>query len=86
MRRRRLRAGLTGLFTAVFLAASLLPDLAPPASAQAPFAPPLPLPEDPLGQQPEQRLPELSLDVDVRDGHLTVRAVDIWGPGRVPLV
>jgi hypothetical protein len=39
-----------------------------------------------VGQEPAQATPEISIDVDVRDGHLTVRVVDIWGPGKVPLV
>src|SRR5213594_3943178 len=47
---------------------------------------PLGVPEDPLGRQSEQQAPEISIGVDVRDGHLIVRGVDIWGPGRVPLV
>ncbi len=82
--RRRGRVCLTLVLTAVFVSVSLLPDLVPPAYAAV--APPLPVAEDPLGQEPEQQTPEISIDVDVRDGHLTVRVVDIWGPGRVPLV
>jgi hypothetical protein len=83
------RAGklpLTCLLTLVFLAASLTPRLTPRAYAGDESAPPLPLPEDPLGQQPEQQTPEISVDVDVRDGHPTVRVVDLWGPGRTPFV
>ncbi len=53
--------------------------------AHAP-SPPLLVPEDSLGQHPGQAAPEISLQVDTRDGHLMVRVVDLWGPGRVPLV
>lgn len=77
------------VLSVVFLAVALIPSLTHPSLAYAqgaPFAPPLPLPEDSLGQQPEQQLPEITIDVDARDGHLTARVVDIWGPGRVPLV
>jgi RHS repeat-associated protein len=69
----------------VFLAVSLIPILPTPAHA-ASQAPPAPTPEDPLAQQPEQQTPEITIDVDVRDGHLSVRVVDIWGPGRRPLI
>ncbi len=80
------KIGLTFALTVVFLAVSLLPKNTPPAYAAGGAAPPLPVPEDPLGQKPEQETPEISIDVDVRDGHLTVRVVDLWGPGRTPLV
>src|SRR5258708_1539574 len=74
------KIGLTLLLTVVFVTVSLLPNFARPAHA-AP-SDPLPVAEDPLGQQPEQRTPEVSVDVDVRDGHLTARVVDNWGSGR----
>ena len=77
---------LTYLVTLIFLVASLTPRLTPRAHAGEDPAPPLPVPEDPLGQQPEQQTPEVSIDVDVRDGHVTVRVVDLWGPGRTPFV
>jgi len=81
------KTGLTLIITTVFLGSSLLPRLTPPAYAGPDdTAPALPVPEDPTGQKPEQQTPEISIDVDVRDGHLTVRVVDIWGPGRTPLI
>jgi RHS repeat-associated protein len=73
------------MLTVVFTAVQLIPKPGRPAYAQSP-APPLPVPEDPLGQQPEQETPETYINVDVRDLHLVVRVVDVWGPGRVPLV
>ncbi|MGH7427391.1 MAG: hypothetical protein ACREJ4_03375, partial [Candidatus Methylomirabilaceae bacterium] len=79
------KVGLTFAVTVVFLAVSLLPDLARPAYAQA-APPPLPVPEDPLAQKTEKAIDEMTVDVDVRDGHPTVRVVDIWGPGRTPLL
>ncbi len=87
MRRPRVLAkvGLTLTITAVFLAVSLLPKLTPPAYAQTAAAP-LPVAEDPMGQQPEQQTPEIDVSVDVRDGHLTARVVDLWGPGRTPFI
>lgn len=44
------------------LVTALIPTLThpSPASAQTTFSPPLPMAEDPLGQQPEQQLPEIS--------------------------
>jgi hypothetical protein len=87
LRRSRRCGKPTLLITAVFLATSLLPRLVPPAHAGVNDpAPPAPVPEDPLGQHPGSETPEISIDVDVRDGHLSVRVVDIWGPGRIPLV
>jgi YD repeat-containing protein len=81
------KVALTGGLTVVFLVSSLLPKQSlRPAYAVEPVPIPLPAVEDPLGQQPEQSTPEISVNVDVRDGHLTVRVVDLWGPGRVPLV
>lgn len=77
---------LTVTLTLVFLAVSLLPDLSHPRPAYAGGNPPLPVPEDPVGQQPEQASPESAISVDVRDGHITARVVDIWGPGRSPHV
>jgi len=75
------------VLSVIFLVVGLIPSLTHPSPAYAQtFAPPLPMAEDPLGQQPEQQLPEITIDVDVRDGHLTGRVVDIWGPGRIPLV
>src|SRR5438445_8741035 len=59
---------------------------APSQSATISGTDPLGVPEDPLGRQSEQQAPEISISVDVRDGHLIVRVVDVWGPGRVPLV
>src|SRR5437667_1134753 len=59
---------------------------APSQSATISGTDPLAVPEDPLGQQSEQQTPEISISVDVRDGHLVVRVVDVWGPGRVTLV
>jgi hypothetical protein len=76
---------MTLAITAVFLAVSLLPKLTPPAYADT-ASPPAPVPEDPMGQQPEQQTPEIDVNVDARDGHLTARVVDIWGPGRTPFV
>lgn len=70
----------------VFLVVSLIPTLTHPSPAYANTTVPLPVPEDPLGQQPEQSVPEITVHLDVRDGHLVVRVVDIWGPGRTPLV
>ncbi len=84
--RRPGKVGLTLVVAVIFLAASLLPRITPSALASEGQAPPLPVPEDPLGQQPEQQAPEISIAVDVRDGHLVVRVVDIWGPGRTALV
>ncbi|MGH2372768.1 MAG: hypothetical protein ACRDIC_04735, partial [bacterium] len=84
--RRLGKVAFTFVLTAVFLAVSLLPRLTPPAHAAGGAAPPLPVPEDPLGQQPEHATPEITIDVDIRDGHVTARVVDIWGPGRTPLV
>ncbi len=80
------KLGLTFAITVVFLAVSLLPNLAPPAYAQGAPSPPLPVPEDPLAQKTEKAIDEITVDVDVRDGHPTVRVVDIWGPGRTPLL
>jgi len=85
--RRLGKAWLTLIVTGMFLVTSLSPKLATPAYAGVNDpAPPAPVPEDPMGQQPEQQAPEISIGVDVRDGHLTVRVVDIWGPGRSPLI
>ncbi len=74
------RAGqvlLTCVLTCVFLLVSLIPGRVPPAYAAV--AAPLPVAEDPLGQEPEQQIPEISINVDVRDGHASVRVVDLWG-------
>lgn len=85
--RRLGKAWLTLIVTGMFLVTSLSPKLATPAYAGVNDpAPTAPVPEDPMGQQPEGDAPEISIDVDVRDGHLTVRVVDIWGPGRSPLI
>src|SRR2546427_8325169 len=59
---------------------------APSLSTTASGTTPLDVPEDPMGRQSEQQTPEISVQVDVRDGHLIARVVDVWGPGRVPLV
>ena len=83
---RRLRLG--SLFLAFFLALHTLaplPGLRPAAHA-AEDPPPLPVPDDPLAAQPEGQHPEMSVDVDTRDGHLTVRVVDAWGPGKTPFL
>ena len=83
---RRLR--LVSVVLVVFLAAYLfapLSGLRRPASA-AEDPPPLPVPEDPLGAQTEGAQPEISIEVDRRDGHLTVRVVDNWGPGKTPFL
>ncbi|HLE78134.1 MAG TPA: hypothetical protein VJA65_06985, partial [bacterium] len=85
MRRRLRKVAVTLILIPVFLAVALIPQLPPPAYAASP-APPGEMPEDPLAQQPEKQEPEISINVDVRDGHVTVRVVDIWGPGRRPLV
>jgi RHS repeat-associated protein len=85
MARRLRQVAVTLVLIPVFLAVSLIPILPKPAYA-ASQAPPAPVPEDPLAQSPEQQTPEISIDVDVRDGHLSVRVVDIWGPGRRPLI
>ncbi len=87
------------IFTLVSLTPSLTPPIfaaatSPPAtqqpaqtqSATISGTDPLGVPEDPLGRQSEQQIPEISINVDVRDGHLIVRVVDVWGPGRVPLI
>ena len=89
MRQRRgfVRVSLILLFLPVYLVTQLLSGI-PPASAQTTIGgtPPFGVPEDPLGLQTEQQTPELSVGVDVRSGHLVVRVVDVWGPGRAPLV
>jgi RHS repeat-associated protein len=85
MARRLRQVAVTLVLIPVFLAVALIPILPKPAYA-ASQAPPAPVPEDPLAQQPEQQTPEISIDVDVRDGHLSVRVVDIWAPGRKPLI
>src|SRR5437867_700792 len=59
---------------------------APSQSATISGTDPLGVPEDPLGRQSEEQAAEISISVDVRDGHLIVRVVDIWGPRRVPAV
>ncbi len=100
MRRERclVRVGLALVLIPIFLATELLSGITSANAAPAPQQPaptpsaavsgtsPLTVPEDPLGQQSEQQTPETSIQVDVRDGHLVVRVVDVWGPGRVPLV
>jgi RHS repeat-associated protein len=48
--------------------------------------PPLPVAEDPLSAQTEGQHPEISVNVDTRDGHLTVSVVDNWGPGKTPFL
>ncbi len=95
------KIALTGATIVIFTATALFPELAwpklaeaaaPPPSAPAPQAlssgasAPLGVPEDPTSLQGEQQVPEISVNVDPRDGHLVVRVVDLWGPGRVPLV
>ncbi len=92
---------LTGAITFIFCVWSLAQESTPAFAAPSPSQPPprqqaprasvagggiLGVPEDPLGQQGEQRTPEISVDVDVRDGHLIARVVDDWGPGRSPFV
>jgi hypothetical protein len=70
MRSRRFigKLGLTLTITLIFLTVQLVPKPTRSAFAQSPpAAAPLPVPEDPLGQQPEQELPEISVTVDVRD-------------------
>ncbi len=98
--RRQRKVALTGAVTFIFVLATMVPDLAQPAFAAPAPAPPRQapqltavvsgassaVPEDPLGQQPEQQTPEISVDVDVRDGHLVARVVDVWGPSRAPFV
>ncbi len=84
---RRLR--LVSLFLVAILGAHTLGPLRGigPGSAFADTnPPPLPMPEDPLGAQPEGQHPEISVSVDTRDGHLTVRVVDNWGPGKTPFL
>jgi len=83
-RRFRLVCLLMGTFLALHLLGPL-PGLLPRAEA-AGDPPPLPVPEDPLGSQPEGQHPEISVNVDTRDGHLTVRVVDNWGPGKTPVL
>ncbi|MGH2454429.1 MAG: hypothetical protein ACRDF5_11855 [bacterium] len=61
-----------------------LPRFLPRAEAADPA--PLPMPEDPLAANPEGQHPEISVSVDPRDGHLTVRVVDNWGPGKTPFL
>ncbi len=75
-RRFRLVSLLMGLFL-VFHLLGPLPRLLPRAEAADPA--PLPVPEDPLAANPEGQHPEISVSVDPRDGHLTVRVVDNWG-------
>ena len=72
-------------FILAFYALGPLPGLRPAAYA-AEDPPPLPVPDDPLAAQPEGQHPEMSIDVDTRDGHLTVRIVDAWGPGKTPFL
>ncbi len=87
------------VFTAVTLTPPLTPPAFAAATSAPPSQQPAPsqsttisgtdslgVPEDPLGRQSEQQTPEISVAVDVRDGHLIARVVDVWGPGRVPLV
>ncbi len=62
------------------------PSTSAPQPAAASVGASLGVPEDPLSRQSEQQTPEVSVDVDVRDGHLIARVVDDWGPGRVPLL
>ncbi len=81
------RLGLTLVLIPIFLTTALLFEIVPPAAAQtttSTVTAPLDVPEDPLGQQSEHQTPEISIQVDVRDGHLTARVVDDWGPGRSP--
>jgi len=89
------RMGVTLVLMPIFLASALLSGI--PSANAAPSQPttPTPLvtttatlgvPEDPLGTQSERQTPEIFIGVDVRDGHLIVRVVDDWGPGRVPLL
>ena len=72
-------------FILAFYALGPMPALRPTAYA-AEDPPPLPVPDDPLAAQPEGQQPEMSVSVDTRDGHLTVRIVDAWGPGKTPLL
>ena len=87
-KRRFARVGLTLLIMPIFLATALLSSQQPALSQTTTItgAAPLDVPEDSLGLQPEQTVPEVSVAVDARDGHLVVRVVDVWGPGQVPLV
>jgi RHS repeat-associated protein len=82
--------GKVSLILALILATHLigpLPQLGPRwAHAANEPAPPMPQPEDPLGQSVAKETSDISIQVDARDGHLVVRVVDLWGPGRVPLV
>lgn len=83
---RRLRS--VSLFLSIILAFHLvgpLPQLRPRAEA-AVDPPPLPVADDPLASQSEGQHPEISVNVDTRDGHLTVRVVDDWGPGKTPFL
>jgi RHS repeat-associated protein len=82
------KVGLSCFLTLVFTAGTFLPPSVRPAYAagDANQPAPLPVPEDPLGQKPEQQIPEISTQVDVRDAHLVARVVDIWGPGRTSFV
>jgi len=85
--RRFVRVGLAVLIIPIFLATALLSNQQPALSqTTASGSPSLDVPEDPLGNQSEQQAPEISISVDVRDGHLIARVVDVWGPGRAPLV
>ncbi len=92
---------LTGATIVIFTATALFPELAwpkfaeaaaPPPSAPAPQAlssgasAPLGVPEDPSSLQGEHQVPEISINVDPRDGHLVVSVIDLRGPGRVPVV
>lgn len=82
-RLRHLIGPLFVLFMVIFVAGGL-PWLA--RKAHVGPAPPLPVPESAPGQYVEKAHPELNISVDVRDGHLTVRVVDDWGPGKTPLL
>jgi YD repeat-containing protein len=100
--RRLCKVALTAAIGLIFSLVSLAPDLTHPAVAEAAAPPPpstsapqpaavgvgpsLGVPEDPLSRQAEQQSPEVSVNVDVRDGHLIARVVDDWGSGRIPLL
>jgi len=78
------KVSLTLAITLIFLAVQLIPKPTRSAFAQGAPAAPLPVPEDPLGQQPEQETPEISINVDARDGHPTVRVVGTCSPKADP--
>lgn len=84
--RRFIRVAVCIFIIPVFVVTALLSSQQPALSQTISGLPQLDVPEDPVGTHAPQQAPEISIAVDVRDGHLVARVVDIWGPGRVPRV